>query len=394
MFVRIVNFLKMLIRVKYVINKPKRFNLILFDDINELEVKKLLEKYSYFVLQTRIDRISKIYLTPKVLFFLIKNFRGNFLDAYLLALIDVIKPKVVFTFTDNSYKFSYFALLKEKKYKFLALQNGARYEHKIIKHLVENKKIKSGYGKFYLPDFLCFGQYEINDYRKNKIEVKKFTKVGSLKLVNFLNKIKKDKKKLKGNLYDICLISDALCWDQILLKTGFPIEEGIIKLLKFTIKFSTENKVKLIMPTRSAKGESFKSEMQFYKDNLSLNEYKYLAKKFSFRGNPFKTYEIMKQSKVVIGTMSTTLRENLFINGKILHCNFTKTNIFDFPINGICTLQDCDYQTFEKRLKLILSISRMKFLSKMTKDPSYVVEDGKTNSTIKSIRKRLDVLLK
>ena len=43
----------------------------------------------------------------------------------------------------------------------------------------------------------------------------------------------------------------------------------------------------------------------------------------------------MEKSKVVIGTMSTMLRENLAINGKIA-CNFMKTNIFDFPIKGIC----------------------------------------------------------
>mgnify|MGYP001391449344 FL=1 len=154
-------------------------------------MKELLKKYTYFILQTRIDRINKIYLSFKILFLSIKNFRGNPLNTYLLALIEIIKPKVVFTFTDNSHKFSDFARLKEKKHKFLALQNGARYEHKIIKHLVERKKINPNYGKFYIPHFLCFGQYEINDYKSNNIEVKNFTKVGSLKLTNFINKIKK-----------------------------------------------------------------------------------------------------------------------------------------------------------------------------------------------------------
>ena len=44
----------------------------------------------------------------------------------------------------------------------------------------------------------------------------------------------------------------------------------------------------------------------------------------------------MHKSKVVIGTMSTLLRENLSLGGKTFACNFTNTNIFDFPIKGLC----------------------------------------------------------
>ena len=66
----------------------------------------------------------------------------------------------------------------------------------------------------------------------------------------------------------------------------------------------------------------------------------------------------MEKSKVVIGTMSTMLRENLAINGKTLACNFMKTNIFDFPIKGICFFNESNYIKFEKRLKNILQISQ------------------------------------
>jgi hypothetical protein len=134
--------------------------------------------------------------------------------------------------------------------------------------------------------------------------------------------------------------------------------------------------------------------MEFYKNNLTKSEFKYLSKRFFFRKDSFHTYKLMKQSKVVIGTMSTTLRENLFIKGKILHCNFTKTNIFDFPIKGICSLKVCDFHIFEKRLLQILSISKKSFFSKMKKKPSFVVEDNKINSTIKSVRNKLDIFLK
>ena len=77
-----------------------------------------------------------------------------------------------------------------------------------------------------------------------------------------------------------------------------------------------------------------------------------------FRPTNYKTYKIMCKSKVVVGTMSTMLRENLILNGKTLACNFTKTEIFDFPIKGICYLKNNNYFVFEKRLKHILKIDK------------------------------------
>ena len=100
--------------------------------------------------------------------------------------MDIIKPKVVFTFIDNSFKFSEFALLRKNKHKFIALQNGARYEHKILKILYD-KKIINKKKNFFIPNYLCFGTNEIEDYKKHDQNIKKFTRVGSLKLSNFLS---------------------------------------------------------------------------------------------------------------------------------------------------------------------------------------------------------------
>ena len=197
MITRILKALKTLLKAKYTFEEPKNYNLILFDDVSTEHVKELLKNYKYFYLKTRIERIDKIYLSLRIFLLCLKNFRGNPLNAYLLSLIDIIGPKVIFTFNDNSFKFSDFARLKHKEYKFVALQNGARYEHKIIKHLYKEKKINQNYGKLFIPYFLCFGQHEIEDYKRNKIQVKNFTKVGSLKITNFLNELNKKKLAIK-----------------------------------------------------------------------------------------------------------------------------------------------------------------------------------------------------
>ena len=58
------------------------------------------------------------------------------------------------------------------------------------------KIIDKNHFKFHIPNFLCFGENEIKDYKKNKQLIKKFTKVGSLRISNYLNskKIKRRKK--------------------------------------------------------------------------------------------------------------------------------------------------------------------------------------------------------
>ena len=130
---------------------------------------------------------------------------------------------------------------------------------------------------------------------------------------------------------DILLISDVNCWDKILEKLNFPIEQGVSNLIKFTIKFAIDNNLKIRIAARNDK-RNFNQENNFYKKYLNKYEYNYLKKNIIFRSSKYNTYNFMEKSKVVIGTMSTMLRENLSLGGKTFACNFTKTDIFDFPI--------------------------------------------------------------
>ena len=60
------------------------------------------------------------------------------------------------------------------------------------------------YYKFFIPTFLCYGQNEIDEYKKNKIQVNKFIKVGSLRASNFEHEAKEKKLLIKKPIYDIC----------------------------------------------------------------------------------------------------------------------------------------------------------------------------------------------
>ena len=271
-----------LLNVKFIFKNPTYKDIVVFDGESTGQLKHVLKDFEYNILETRFHRIKKLFITKKIIFKTIRNYNGNLLSSYLLTIIDQIKPKIIFTYIDNSYRFSQFSKLRNKKYKFIALQNGARYEHKILNELIKKKIIKKKLEiqKFHIPHFLCFGKYEIDDYRKNYQIVKNFTKVGSLKLSNYLL----SKKNIKNNNLrnnDILLISDVNCWDLILDKLNYPIEKGVITLIKFTIRFAIQNRLKIKIAARSQKNH-FYNENIFYKKNLNNKEYRFLLKNIFF----------------------------------------------------------------------------------------------------------------
>ena len=368
--------LKIIFFSNYSFKKPENKSIVLFDGEGSEYLFNIFKGFEYFVLEVRPNRIRKIYLNIEIIFLTLKNlkYKIGIYNAYLLGILDLINPKIVFTYIDNSYKFSQLAQLRKNNFNFIAFQNGARYEHNILDELFRKKLLKKKF-KFTIPNFFCFGDYEINEYKRLNYNVDNFVKIGSLKLANYLNKIKNKKRKLfKKKNIDILLISDAYCWDKILNNLNMPVEEGVGNLIKFTIKYAIKNKINFKLATRNFK-KNFRVENQFYKKILTKKEFNFLSKNFIFRGDMFKIYDTMLKSNVVIGTMSTTLRENLSLGRKTLVCNFTRTKVFDFPIKGICFLKKDNYQVFEKRLNQILKISNRRFLKSLTKSPKYLVSN-------------------
>ena len=388
---KLLSYLRILFLVKYNFNTPRKGEIIVFDDTSMEQLKPVIKNFNYFILETRFERLKKIYLTKKIIFSMLKNIKIGIFNSYLLSIIDQVNPKLILTFIDNSHRFSIFANIKKNKYKFVAVQNGARYEHKIV-NLLKKRKIKVELKKFFIPHFFCFGKNEINDYKKNNQIVGKFDVVGSLRLSNFLNSQKNYKKTNSKKTNDILLISDVYCWDANLEKLNFPIEEGLINLIRFTIRFSQKYKFKMKIAARS-KLNNFIKEKEFYKKNLSKNEYEFLLKNIFFRSENHKTYKIMQKSKIVIGTMSTMLRENLSLSGKTLACNFTNTNIFDFPIKGLCFSKNMNYENFEKQLSKIYKISLKEYYNQLSENRYYVCKNN-SYKTIELINKKLRFLIR
>ncbi len=158
-------------------------------------MKHILFKRKYFILNVRFNRVKKIYISFKIIFFFVKYFNNNLFSSYLMAIIKTINPKIILTTIDNSYKFHEIAeILSLEKINFIAIQNAARYDLEENNLLFKKKLIKKNFNKrFFIPQFICYGDHVEKEYRKNKIRVGEYYKFGSLRLSNYLSFIKQKK---------------------------------------------------------------------------------------------------------------------------------------------------------------------------------------------------------
>ena len=126
-----------------------------------------------------------------------KNYSGSLPNAYIISLLEVIKPKVVLTRIDNSIKFSVIAKICEKKYIFLAIQSAWRTDYNWNDYFYKKNEIDINFNKkIYLPHFFCFGEYEIKQFKDLNIAVQNFYPVGDLLHSEYLE----HKKQFKHNI--------------------------------------------------------------------------------------------------------------------------------------------------------------------------------------------------
>jgi len=403
---KIIIILKIILRSKFIFKTPSQNELIVFDKMSIYDLSLSLDKINFFTLETRIESIKQVYLSYKILKKIFKNFsKGNLFTVYLVSLIEIIKPKVVITSIDNSFKFSQVAKILEKKTNFIAIQNATRIDYLEWDYYYKKKKLKKNYlENLYIPNLLCHGEYEKEVFTKLNIKIKNFYPIGNLRLANAIFNIKKDKSILNEKIsYDICLIAEytvprthRVLKESILhsiVMQNSDVEPGYYNVAKYTIKFCKKHNLKLAIPLkRDVKNnhEMHKVEIDFFKKNLSKDDYDYAEKCFiEKKEKKFTSFRTIMDSKVAIGVTTSLLRDKIALGGKILACNLTKLELNDFPISGICKLKDFSYEEFEKRLLEIYSISKESYFSKIDKDRNYVGKYDENYSSIDLVREKL-----
>lgn len=364
-------FISLLIKSKIIFYNPKKHRNIIFDETLLYIFYYLLKKKDFFLLKSRTNQINEIYFTKKIFYFIIKNFFKNSIKInYLIALIKIIRPHNVITLVDNSIEFSILAKYFENSaIKFHAIQNAHRYENN--KELMEKR---------FISNYYTFSKFE-NKIFKNKKNIKKLLPIGSLKAECAKKYFKR--KKIKKNIYDMCLIAEPDFFLNSIDLNVKNIDQNLALVAKYCLKFSKKFNKKIIITGKSSVHSSEKkAELAFYKHHLKSESFT-----INFHDKKkFGSYKNIMQSKVIIGCTSSLIREAFAFNKKVLWCQFI--NGTKFPSNGICILKSKNYFDFEKRLKEILCISYKEYLNKID-NPKIIYEKKKnTFNLIKNELKR------
>jgi len=394
MIAKLHKFCKLLLKAKINFKKPNYSDVIVLDSTSVEDIKNILIDYKWNAVETRNELIKNIYITPYIVIRTFFNFKNNIKIAYLITLIEVIKPKVVLTFIDNSYHFSDIAKnIKNKKIIFLAIQNAWRGDISEFDYFYKKRIIKFNPNKnIFLPNFFCHGENDLKKYKKYKIKVKKFYKIGSFRLYNAVHqKVKKNQKN-----FDICLISNTT-WLRELTGSDGTFITSYIKLVNYTIQFVREKKLKFIFCLKSSNRlvSIQNKEISIFKKYLEKKNFNFLKKNSTFRKKEeFSSYNKAFNSKVVVGQTSTLLGECLAFGKKVFSCNFSRLSYCDFPVKGICFLKQGSYIDFKKKLNTILNCSDSYYQKNLSQKKNYIVNyNSKINPNI-VIKNFIDKVIK
>ena len=372
-----------------VYQNPIKKDLLVFDDESYSQIKKLVKKYDHEVLVVRKENLNKVYISLKIIFLTFFYYRGNIFSSYLISLIILSKPKIVFTFIDNSFKFSEIAKVFKKinkKIKFIALQNGARYEPLEYKYLYNKGfSINNNNNKFYLPLLFSFGSYEIDLFKKNKINARNVFPVGNIRLESYILYKKYKRINLKKKR-QICLLSEHNNWLKDVELHNKNFTKNFYKLFNFTLRYALEEKINIIICSKRYGVENKNDFTSLYHNEKKAfeefvdNKYKTFFKKNLIKRSrdKYQTYKNMDESQIVVGTMSGMLREALVLKNKIFACNTSKKNIYDFPLKEFFSSSSLNYSSFKKRMTFLLTMPKKVYFDKIGKKINYLTENKKS----------------
>ena len=173
---KLIKLLNLIKKVKFFFSNPKKNNLLIFDDTSIEDFVNVLRNRKYFVLKTRHEQMTEIFISLKIIFYMIKYINRNIFISYLVAVIKTTNTKVILTTIDNCYKFHKIAkILFNDNINFIAVQNAARYDFKKNDLLFSRNLIKfNPNDQFLVPNYYCFGDEEEKDCRRLNINITKY----------------------------------------------------------------------------------------------------------------------------------------------------------------------------------------------------------------------------
>jgi hypothetical protein len=369
------------VKIHWAPSRDKKVDVVIFDASNREkddllplcgDAQVVLLDVSGLTLQLNWDVICQ-------LVFLV--LRGTSIHAsYYAVVLRRLSPAIVITYIDNSDLFYKVARANYHRMRFLAIQNGARYD--VVEMSAQEGR------RIFIPEFACFGEYEKDLYQSKGARVGRYIPVGSLREANF-RRYWQDAGPVSSERYDydLCVVAEASPgWDK-----KYPgSEDAFGNIAKYAVRFARENGLKVVIagkrdiaPLRALAGtHSRDTEVGWYS--------KYIGTEVPITPrvrDQFTTYGLMSRSRVSLALMSTTLREAANRGNRVVFCNFSGDPRWDFCVEGIWSLTEGSYEAFAVRIMAVLSMSDEDYRREATKMVPYVMNNEDQNPTYVILQK-------
>ena len=352
--------------IKITFRKPKKADIVIFERTNEDYIIPLCKNKKYLI----VDIPPKdVYVsTSLVVNLFISQFKKeSLLACYYKSLFRAVNPKIVVTFIDNSKRFYDIARIDYHNRRYLAVQNASRYDV-LEMTSVEAKKIC-------LPEFACFGNYELDLYKKKKANIYKFYPIGSLREAYYRRYRDSKLNKSADYEYDLCVIAEASPnWDK-----NYPgIEDAIGKIAQYVLRLSREEGLNMVIAGK--RDVSNTNERKFIHTIESETAWyqTYLGNDCVIQPrvrNEFTTYETVSKSRLSLALVSTALREGMSRGSRVLFCNFSGDPLWNFHGDGFVSLNNDDYKEFKARVLNILKMSDSEYKLQTNEVSSYSINN-------------------
>ncbi len=353
--------------VSFLLFKRPKKDILLWDSISEKIISKALEPYSSISINTRkfyniaplyifealkifINNHKKIYscslgmtkrgiflsLNPKVLIFL-KRIKYSLECIRDLSVILYYQPRLIISNTDNSVCLEFIDAIIHESIPLITIQNGNRWHspsletERYLEHFFRPRGFHSC--------FAALSKCDIDMYRNNGWKCKEYEVVGSLNSdVNFI-------KVCEEKVFDICIIAESIN------------KRVSIKVLSRLLRnFLKDKSLKVCIALK--RSPSYELFNEYYQEiNHLFGDFAYLIP------NNSSSLGLISSSEVVIGFVSTALRDVFSLGSKIYPINFGPSEL-DSYMNFLGINLKPSQEQFNNQLDELLKMSNKTYISK------------------------------
>lgn len=372
--------IKLILKTKIFFRKPKKKEILIFDQTGYEILKNALDLNSAQVsfCSTRLEDFNL-----SVFMRVILNRRLSY-KSYLKQYIKLVNPKIVLTFIDNNLFF--YQLKKDFPHiKFISIQNGYRFLNDEMLTTLYNNKIKKTH---YLSDFYFVFNKQMKKLIERYIDTNCVV-AGSLRNNKFL--IKKSNDNFNGNIGFISRFTLAISkslYEKNEKNPDYLVHKFSSKLLCNTAEYCKRYDKKLFILTTRA--SLLEQEKKYYEKILQNYQYEYLIKE-----NELDSYHNLLKVDILISPSSTLGSEALgrglkvlsFSEDKILGSNFGWPFIQN--LQGPFFSNNYEYANLYKMLNYIEKLSFEKWKELLDNYSDYTCFFDYDNEIIKKLIEKI-----